>query len=227
VAVPLLMLASYSFVFSTVIPVQLRPDARHTGYAFFLFSGLIAWNLFAETVLPASRIYIDRAHFVRKARFPATALPVSTALAAFYRSLIWLSAFLLLFLLRGTPLGPWILLAPLVLASVAVFSAGVGILAAAAGVVFRDLSELIGPLLTAIFFLSPVLVPAERLAAISPWLVWINPLAPALRVLHEILLAGNAPEPGLFFAGWCWAILGIAVGWIFHTRTQNRLEDLV
>lgn len=227
IAVPLLFLATYSFVFSTLIPVRLRPEADRADYALFLFSGLIAWNLFAEAAISSPRTYVDRAHFIRTALFPASTLPVSAALAAYYRSLLWLATFALFSAWQeGIPSAP-LLFAPLILLMVALFAAGVAIALAVMGAFLRDIAELTPPILTVAFFLSPILVPAERLIQVEPWLVWSNPLAPALRSLHRILLEGGLPEPRWIAAAAAWSLVSLLLGAILHHRLRPGLGDRV
>ena len=74
IAVPLMMLATYTFVFSVLLPGRVRPGHTATDFGFFLFAGLVGWNLFAEVASRSPRLFVDSAQYVRKPQFPISAL---------------------------------------------------------------------------------------------------------------------------------------------------------
>ena len=227
VLVPVLFLATYTFVFSTLIPIRLWPDATRTDYAFFLFSGLVGWNLLVETTNGAASLFESRAHFVRRALFPVSALPVATAVTAFYHALIWLAVFVAARWALAGAVPATAVLAPLALVSVALLTVGVALIVASLGALIRDLSELVAPLLAVGFFLSPVLYPSERIASLSPWIVYANPMAPQLETLRAVLLDGTVPEGAILFAALAWAAGLLAAGVGLHLRVRSILPDLV
>jgi len=227
VLVPLLLLLTYTFVFSKLIPVQIRPDAESGDYAFFLFSGLVGWNLFAEVVARAPRLFGDQAHFVREARFPASALAVASGLSAFYQSVLWLGVFVLARWVMQGEVSAAVWWSPLVLALLGVLAAGIALTLAALGALVRDLGELVGPLLALGLFLSPVLYPADRIAQAAPWLAELNPLVPQLAMLRATLLDGVLPELRVVGIAGLWCLGVIALGVAVHRRTRPLLADLV
>jgi lipopolysaccharide transport system permease protein len=226
VLVPLCFLLGYTFVFSTLIPVRIRPEAARGDYAFFFFAGLVGWGLFSETLSRAPRLFSDQAHFVRKALFPVSALPVSATLTAFYHSLVWLVVFLVARFFTEGSLPATVALAPLLLVLLALLTAGMALAVAAFGAFVRDLSELIGPLLTIGLFVSPVLYPAERIASIAPWLVDLNPLAPLIESLRDALL-GAMPALPTLAASLAWSLGVLIVGAFVHRRLRPALADVL
>jgi len=225
--VPLLFLATYTFVFSTLIPIHIRPEAGRTEYAFFLFAGLLGWNLFSETTARAPKLYSHSAHFVRRALFPTLALPLAGSLSALYQALIWWAAFLLARLVSGSGLETSVLLAPLVLVAIAVLAAGFSTLIAGIGVFVGDLSELIGPLLALGFFLSPVLYAADRIAEISPWLIRLNPIASHLELLRATLLEPASISLAALVAAVAWSGAAALLGYVSHRRLRPLIADRV
>jgi lipopolysaccharide transport system permease protein len=226
VLVPLCFLLGYTFVFSTLIPIRIRPEATRADYAFFFFAGLLGWVLFAETVGRAPRLFSDQAHFVRKALFPVSALPLSVTLTAFYHSLVWLAVFLAVRfgVEGGLPLT--VAIAPLLLVLLAMLTAGMALAVAALGAFVRDLSELIGPLLTVGLFVSPVLYPAERIASVAPWLVGLNPVAPIIESLRGALL-GTTPAVPALAASLAWSVGILLAGALVHRRLRPALADVL
>lgn len=225
--VPILFLGTYTFVFSTLVPIKPWPTASRSDYAFFLFSGLLAWNLLAETIARAPALFQTQAHFLRRAHFPPAALPLSVALAAYYQSLVWLSVFVVARALLGSWPGVWILATPLLLGLAGVVAAGLALGVSALGALMRDLSQLVAPALSLGAFVSPVFYPAEQISAVAPWLVQLNPLAPVLFALREVLIHGRGVSPLVLLAICVWAALCLAGGWVAYMRVRPLLADLV
>ena len=84
---PLLMLAVYTFVFSTVFKAR-WPDLQEAGpigFAINLFAGLIVYSLFAECIGKAPTLIISQPSYVTKVIFPLELLSaVAVGTAAFH-----------------------------------------------------------------------------------------------------------------------------------------------
>lgn len=224
--VPVLFLLTYTIVFSTLIPVKLRPEATRTDYAFFLFSGLVGWNLFADTVGQAPRLFESRSHLLRRAHVPITTVPLASAVAAYYHALIWTGVFVVALVVTGRPVHATVLFVPVALVLVGAIAAGVSFLIALLGVFSRELARVVGPALVLAMFLSPVLYPAERLYELSPWLVHANVLAPGIVVIRSLLLEGAIPPAREAALAALWASVSLAVGGALVRRARSLVVDL-
>jgi lipopolysaccharide transport system permease protein len=227
ILVPLVMLGTYTFVFSVLIPVRVRPGQSDRDYAFFLFAGLIAWNLFAEVAARAPRLYTSSSNYVNRPQFPISAIVAAPCLAAFYRSLPWLAAFVIAHWgLIERPPTTW-LLAPLVLLWTALLTLAISLVLASLGALVRDIGDIVPPGLTLLFFLSPVLYPAEMLAQVTVWLERLNPLSPPLVILRGLLLDGTLPSPTLFGLATISTLVWTGLGVLSYRATRPLLQDLV
>lgn len=227
VLIPLLFLATYTFVFSTLIPIRL-PRATGTGdYAFFLLAGLLTWNLFAEPVGRSPRAFSGAPHFVRTALFPSSALVVASCVASLYQALVWLAVFAAATAAARGTVAPTLLLAPLGLLAALGLAAGLSLLIASLGVFVRDLGELVAPALTLAMFVSPVLYPAESIERVAPAMLAWNPAAPAVQIVRGLVLDGVLPAPGLVLTAGAWALAALAVGGLAYLRIRRWLGDVV
>src|ERR1051326_4607976 len=59
---PLVLLASYTFVFAVIFKVRLEPQAGTSNYAIFLFAGMLPWLLFQESVQRSANSMVDYAN---------------------------------------------------------------------------------------------------------------------------------------------------------------------
>jgi lipopolysaccharide transport system permease protein len=193
---PLLMLGVYTLVFRFVF--RLRWGGADTdsnlSFALQMYAGLAVFNFFAECVNRAPRLVLDQPHLVKKVIFPLEILAWVNALAA----LVHLAVALLLLLLFGAwdrgalPLS--VLALPLVWLALLPLCVGLGWLLAAIGTYVRDVSQVLGLLVSLMMFLSPIFFPLEALpAAVRPWM-FLNPLALTISQTRRVLLDGQWPD---------------------------------
>lgn len=227
IVVPLAMLATYSFVFSKLIPVRAAPGQSISDYTLFLFSGLVVWNLFADVAVRGPRLFVGSPNFVQRPRFPVSILVLAPCLASFYRALPWLVAYLAAY---AVLVGSWswtLLAAPLVLALGMFLTLGVSLCLASIGAVLRDTADLVPPAMTLLFFLSPILYPAATLHEVADWILVVNPAASMIEVMRDV-----AFEQALPSADATLRLVGTASGWtalglLLYRSVRGALPDLV
>jgi len=225
--VPSAFLLVYGLVFTRVVPVHLDASAAPGDYVFFLFAGLVGWNLVSETIAAAPGLFESNAPLLRKPSFPSSALALAQAATAWLRGLVWLGVFAAASLAAGRGVSGAMLVAPLLLAGVAAFAAGTALTVATLGSFARDLAEWTPPALALWLFLSPVLYPADRIARLSPSIVDANPMTPMLRALRSTLLDGALPASGDLAATLAWACAACAIGFALNVRARSALADVV
>jgi lipopolysaccharide transport system permease protein len=215
---PLCMLAIYSFVFGSILGTRWNggnEQAGMAGFAIILFVGLIIFHFFSEVVTRAPTLVLSNVNYVKKVVFPLEILPVVAVGSALFHLSVSLVALLTFMLWIMGHIPPTAALLPIVLAPFVLVILGLGWLFASLGVYLRDITQILGPLVTALMFLSPTFFPSSALPEwIRPWLV-LNPLTLPIEQARTVLIWGNAPDwtalglYGLFAAaiaaaGFCW-----------------------
>ena len=78
VLVPLIMLAIYTIIFSTIFSAKWKGIETHTkvDYAVLLFIGLIVYNFFAESLTRAPSAVLSNPNLVKKVVFPLLIIPM-------------------------------------------------------------------------------------------------------------------------------------------------------
>lgn len=217
---PLVLLVSYSFVFSVIF--QVRPHIASTeNFAVFLFCGILPWLYFQDTVLRSCRSVTDHANLLRKTLFPSEILPITVLLSNLVTHLVGLAILLAALLYLGL-LGWTVLLLPLYLVPLMVLSLGLGWLAAALQVFLRDTAQVLTVLLIFWFWFTPIFYPVEMVP--EPYRFWIdlNPVGPAVDGYRRLLLENRGPDAAslLWLTGWALASFA-AGGWVFrHTKRE-------
>ena len=75
---PLLLLSVYSFVFSYIMPNNLKETRP---FAVFMFCGLLPWTWFSASLMDAAGSLISGGNLIKKVLFPAEVLPIVSVLA--------------------------------------------------------------------------------------------------------------------------------------------------
>ena len=229
---PLTTVAVYSFVFGVVY--RASPPATENGnaenFGFFLFSGLIAGNLFTGIVNGCMGWLQSVSDLRKKVYFPTeTALLGGAASNAVQTSL---EALVLVAIMAALSNLSWTVVFLLVaLLFTIAFGLGVGFVAAIMNARYRDIFYLVGVLLNVGFFLVPVVypvsfVPEQKWGLPIRALVEWNPPALFVGIARDGVYFLEVPTLGHLAAASAWATLTLTVGWTyFRARSMDISEE--
>lgn len=226
---PVLMLAVYTFVFSVVFKARWGSggSGSKTEFALVLFAGLIVFNLFAECINRAPCLILGNVNYVKKVVFPLEILIVVTLGSAVFHLLISLFVWLLFYLVFfGIP-PTTILLLPLVLLPLLLFTLGIGWLLASLGVYLRDVSQIVGLAVTVLMFMSPIFYPLEALPKKYHPLLYISPLTTIVEKSRDLMIWGK----GFDWIVWILSLLlSIMIAWLgfaWFQKTRKGFADVL
>lgn len=227
---PLFMLAVYTFVFGQVFKARWAGASENASmgeFAVTLFAGLIVFQLFSEVVTRAPTLILANQNYVKKIVFPLEILvPVALGSALFHMavSLIVLFAFMLP-IYGGVP---WTaLLLPLVLLPYCLSILGLSWFLASLGTYVRDIGQVLGTLVTALMFFSPIFYPASALPDwIQPWLV-LNPIALPVEQARDLLIFGKLPDFAQLGYYSFVAMIVAVLGYQFFQKTRKGFADVL
>ncbi len=228
IAHPLLQLATFTFVFATVMKVRVA-DAGGTDVPFVLYlaCGLFPWLAIQESITRSATCLVDNPTLVKRVVFPVEVLPVQLACSAMVHQLIGTVMLLALMAVFGFPPRLSLLALPLLLAAQLVLSVGLGWAVAALHVYFRDTAQALGVLLPVWFYLTPIIYPQHLVPPFLQPVLALNPLTPLVQAYRDVFLYGLVPS-GLGALWLAAASLGVlTVGAIIFTRARGEFADLV
>jgi ABC-type polysaccharide/polyol phosphate export permease len=154
---PLLLLAIYSFIFTTILPNRVEGAQP---YALFMLCGILPWTWFSASLTEASGSLISGGNLIKKVLFPAEVLPIVSVLANmvhFFLALPIVVAFLMIY--RHPPDAVDLIWFPVAVLVQLVFTAGLALVLAALTVHFRDLRDILANVLMLWFFSTPIIYP--------------------------------------------------------------------
>jgi len=221
---PLLLLVTYTLVFTVILPGRHSPELEP--YFLFFFCGILPWTWFSSSLLESSGVLIAGGNLIKKVLFPAEVLPVVTVVSNLVHFLLGLPI-LLAFLLIGGKLQASALLLPIPLFIQFVLTLGLALFLSALTVHFRDLQNLLGHVLHLWFFATPVLYSLAEVPERMRAVLRLNPMAYVLGAYQQILFSGSfRPGRGLLVATIV-ALLAFAVGAFVFERLRDTLAEEV
>ena len=217
---PLSLVVLYWFVFTFMIPRGPSADGR---YVYFLIAGLIPWIGIHEGIMRSTTTIVDNASVVRRLAFRSELLVVVPNASAIIFELIGLALFLIFLLATGS-LSRYLWLLPFAIACQLALQVGLGWMFAALYIFFRDLTQILGFLLSILFYLSPILYPAA--GRFEKFFLW-NPLTPLLGLFRSAILGSTLPPTISIVFLVVIASLAFIGGLSFFRRAQPTIADLI
>ncbi|WP_081788533.1 ABC transporter permease [Candidatus Blastococcus massiliensis] len=144
-------------VYYVAIGKFLGAERNIPDFAIFLFCGLIAWQLFQESVSTGTGSIVSNGGLVRKVYLPREVFPLSTVGSAIFNYGTQFVILVAAMLVVGRfPTGSRLLYFPLALAVLLVFGTALALALAAINVYLRDFQYLVEIVLNILFWASPI-----------------------------------------------------------------------
>lgn len=224
---PLLLLAVYAFVFTTIFKARI-PAAGEMGFVPFLAVAFWPWTAFSESVLRASGAVTSNAALIGKVAFPAELLPLSTVTATFLMHLAGYLAVLIVLQLLGTTIHWLGLLAALpVLLLLGLLACALALFASALQVFLRDVAQILPPLMTFWFFTTPILYSASLLPPQWAAVMQFNPMTWYVDRLRDFLLFGDFAVGVADLVVPLLTLLMFGLALVFFRRFSPHFEDFL
>ncbi len=218
---PLLMMLVLRTVFSTLF--QAKSAEVPQNYAIFVLAGILFWNFFSQSIVASMNSLRGNALLLQKLPVPKAVFPLSTVLSGLVNLVFALLPLFALLVVTHHPLHLSLLFLPVAIFIAALFTLGAGLLLSPLAVFFSDTVELIGVLLTLLFYLTPVIYPKDIVPERLRWIVRFNPIRSILEVFRDPIYQGEIPPLSHLSVSIGIALLALAIGsWVFR-KSSDRI----
>ncbi|MGH7505243.1 MAG: ABC transporter permease [Longimicrobiales bacterium] len=221
---PLVAAGIFSFVFANVARFEAPGGVP---YFVFTFVGLLAWNVFSGAVTKANNSLVNNEHLVSKIYFPRLILPLSVLLTTLIDFAVTLGIALALLVTTWHLPGANVLLLPVALLLLLIMALGLGFIASAFTVSYRDVRYLLPVVVQLLLFASPVAYAVTQVPEAYRRLYFLNPLVALLETFRYALLGvGGVPWGWLGYS----AAVAVAVfvgGAIVFQRMERTFADVI
>ncbi|HEV8299215.1 MAG TPA: ABC transporter permease [Acidimicrobiales bacterium] len=219
---PAVTVAAFTLAFDRLADV----DSEGLPYPIFALTGLLAWTYLSQSIAAGSEVLVADKSLVTKVYFPRVVAPI----AALLPSLVDLGVGLLLLagLCAYYGVAPSVALValPAWLLLLVITALGPVLLLAALNVRFRDVHHLIGPMLQALLFVSPVAYSARSLHGVARFLYALNPAFGVLELARWVFVGASWPGLTLLASLMSTVVLAMA-GLAYFQRAQRSFADVI
>jgi lipopolysaccharide transport system permease protein len=228
VATPIMLLFVYTFVFGFIFQPQWDIlIEKNVSYVLFLFTGLTVYWIFAEIINSAPGTIRSQAALVKKVRFPVHILPVVLNVTAVVNWTVNFSLLLIAMAILRQGVSWTILLAPLSLIPVLLFTVGLAWLLTATGTYFRDVAQAAGVLNLTGLFLSAIFFPVSALPEKYQIFFYFNPVSVSIETLRSCVLYGEIIDWQIYLTGCGVGLLMAALGLFVFQRVRGGFADVL
>jgi ABC-type polysaccharide/polyol phosphate export permease len=223
---PLLQLVVFWILFGVLLQSRPITASGEKPFPIFLFVGLLPWTFFSSSLLGGAASIVANGSIVKKVRLPVQLLPAASVLSALVNFLLSLVILFAVLALVGPRHPEGLVSLPLLVAIQLVMGLGFAYLLAALNVFFRDVEHILGILLLAWYFLTPILFPiailADRPRELA--LMYLNPMTSVIVGYQRALLDGLPPEWGPLAYSAVFALVIFVIGFAYFRRVKDDFE---
>ena len=213
---PLGMMIVLSIVFSQVFRIEME------GYPAYVLSALIAWNFFAQTSSNSVNALVWGGDLLQRIYIPRSTFAISAIGTGLVNLTLSLVPLFLVMLVLGYPLHFTILLSPIAMLFLAMFSLGVGLLVSTIGIYFIDIVEMYNISLMAWMYLTPIIYP---LSILPEWVLgWLrlNPMVYLVELFRDLVFYGKMPPVENWLISFGLAFVSLSIGWLVFTGKSDE-----
>ena len=225
---PLIMLAVYTLVFSTVFQAKwnVGSDSK-TEFALVLFIGMILHGVLAESMNNSPALMLRNISYVKKVVFPLEILPWIVMGSTLFHALISVLVWLVFYIVVNHTFQWTALFLPFIFLPLILFSLGVSWVLASLGVFIRDIGQMTGVLTMILLFMSPIFYPASMLPEPYQTIIYANPLTFVIEQARDVLMWGSFPDWSGLIVSYIVSVLVAWCGFIWFQKTRKGFADVL
>lgn len=229
VVLPAVQAIVLAVVFSHIIGTTHRlggvSGGRTTAYGVFIFAAMVPWSFFNAALSAGSTSVVDGTGLARRIYFPRVVLPLVAVGTAVYPLVI---TSVILLAMEGV-LGPtpglrtlWMIPGALMVIALAV---SLSAFISAAHVYVRDLRYAVQAALLMLFYVTPVIYPADRLPVSIRHIVMALPTAGPIELFRRSIGAADQDWWGYVIGSGVWLVVVGVAGFVLHCSRDRVLTD--
>ena len=220
---PLIMLAIFAFIFGQIFQARWPQQDTSIPFWLLLYSGLIAFNLFAETISRAPTSVRSYPSFVKKIIFPMNILPIVPLGASLVHG--GFNFLILLVALTWTDhLHAGVLLFPLLVIPLLLLALGLSWFLAAWGVFIKDMTQIVPVFVQMLLFVSPVFYPVSAVPKMLRPFYQYNPLGAVIESSRAAII-GHPIEWGIWGMALALGLVISILGYAFFQHSRDEFAD--
>ncbi len=220
---PFTTMVVFSVIFGKLIGIQ----TGDVPYPLFVMAGQVPWTFFTNAVTGASLSLLSNHNLLTKIYFPRLYVPAATVGGFLVDLGIGLAVlFAILMPYYGWAPGWGLLALPFVVVLTFVAALGIGLILAAATVLYRDLRFVIPFAMQILMYVSPVIYKADILPRPIQYAAALNPMFGIINAYRSSIL-GSPWDLGPLAVSTASTAALLLFGLFFFRKTERLIADIV
>ena len=217
---PLFQLVVYTFVFSVIM------RAGYDKYYLFLFVALIPWIFFSTSVAGGASCIWAQKDLVNKIYFPREVLPIAHVTCQLVNMLLSFVVVFAVLLVTGHGVNFMaVLYLPIIVAVEYLMALGLTMLVSAITVFLRDVEYVLGIIMMAWQFLSPVMYGVDMVPEELQKIFSLNPMTPVLTAYRDIFYYKQVPEIGTLLQAVLFGLVVLVIGVLSFEKLKKHFSE--
>jgi ABC-2 type transport system permease protein len=217
--VPAATASVYYLVFKLILKIQIE------NYVAFVFSGIIFWGYFSQSVLESMESIVGNQGLLTKVPVPPQSFPlVVVSTQTINAVLAFPVLFGVIFLTTGS-FGVTSLYSVFYLLLTGVMALSLGGMLAVFYVYLRDLRHLVGIIFQLWMYATPVLYSDDLIPKDFRWVLNLNPVSYIFIGIHKALVLQTAPSLNEILVPLVWTSVVFLLYWIVLSKFRHKLVE--
>lgn len=217
---PLFQLIVYTIVFSNIM------RAGYDNYYLFLFVALIPWIFFSTSVTGGASCIWAQKDIVNKIYFPREVLPIAHVTCQLVNMLLSFIVVFAVILVTGYGINPVaVLYLPVIIFVEYLLALGLTMLSSAVTVFLRDIEYILGILMMAWQFLSPVMYGVDIVPEDVRPVFSINPMTPVLAAYRDIFYYKKVPDISTLLQAVMFGVIVLIIGVVVFEYLKKHFSE--
>lgn len=218
---PLMTMAVMSMIFTTIFKRSIE------NFPIYYLTGQIIWQLFSGATNSAMTALVDNRNLLLKVKLPKQTFVLARLYAALTNFGYVCIAYVLMLLVFRIKPSFTMLLFPIDIFFLLLFSMGLGYLLSILYVFFADIKYLYSIILTLWMYMSAIFYPYESTTELMQKIISANPVFVYIAFARDAVLYRQWPEPERWIKMILWGVGSFTLGYYVFRKKENLVMQRV
>ena len=217
---PMLSMAVLSMIFSTMFKKSIQ------NFPIYYLTGLIIWQLFSTATSTSITTLVDNRQLLLKVKLSKETFVLArvfTAVANFGYTFI---AYIIMLFVFKIKFNPYMLLLPIDVIFLTLFSIGMAYILSTCYVFFADINHLYSVVLTLWMYMSAIFYPIDSVPVSMQLIIGYNPMFSYINFARDCVLNAKLPDATDFTQIAAWGIASFAIGTYVFKKNENKVMQV-
>ncbi len=217
---PMLSMAVLSMIFSTMFKKSIQ------NFPIYYLTGLIIWQLFSTATSTSITTLVDNRQLLLKVKLSKETFVLArvfTAVANFGYTFI---AYIIMLFVFKIKFNPYMLLLPIDVIFLTLFSIGMAYILCTCYVFFADINHLYSVVLTLWMYMSAIFYPIDSVPVSMQLIIGYNPMFSYINFARDCVLNAKLPDATDFTQIAACGIVSFAIGTYVFKKNENKVMQV-